>query len=341
MACLKPNHAYKSSLVSKTTGKNKVIVVDTDEAYKLIAKGVDVFPVRCGQCIGCRLDNAREWATKMMCEYQLHDESIFLTLTYDDEHLPEDGSLHPEHLSSFIKNLRRQIEYHQGDIKIRFYGCGEYGDQYSRPHFHVIIFGWRPSDGRRYSDKLYTSRFIEKIWKRGWCPYGNVTFESCAYVARYVTKKVTGKMADFYYDGLEPEFARMSRRPGIGKGFFEKYQSQLIRDDYIVVRDGIKVPLPRYFNKIFEEYYPSKYEEIKSQRNEQRERKFHADVYDNYDFVKYRKELNPDFDVTSFDSDKLRSLEQDFYEFHINPIKEEVLVGKQKLLKRGYENGDS
>ena len=338
MTCFKPYHAYKSSLVTKN-GKNKVIVVDKRDALELQKKGIDIFPVGCDQCTGCRLDKAREWATKMMCENFMHDDSIFLTLTYDDEHLPEDGSLHPEHLSAFIKNLRRQIEYHQDfKLKIKFYGAGEYGDNFQRPHYHVIIFGWKPFDGKKYSQKLMTSAFIEKIWKKGWCPYGKVTFESCAYVARYVCKKVTGKIAPFFYDGLQPEFARMSRRPGIGKSFFEKFQSQILRDDYIVVRDGIKVPLPKYFNKIFEEYYPSKYEDVKAQRIVRGELKRKHQIYNEYDFeTVVGNEL--DVDISSFDSNRLRALEDDFYEFHVLPVKEEVKKGKMELLKRGYENG--
>lgn len=340
MSCFHPNHAYRSSLVNPKTGNNRIVVLSQNEALEKISEGVEVFPIPCHQCIGCRLDNAREWATKMMCEKTLHDDSIFLTLTYDDEHLPDDGSLHPDHLSKFIKNLRRQIEYHYGDKKIRFYGCGEYGDNYNRPHYHVVIFGWKPPDGQRFNDKLYTSKFIEKIWKNGWCPYGNVTFESCAYVARYVTKKITGKLSEFYYDGIEPEFARMSRRPGIGRDFWEKYQSQMIRDDYLVIRDGVKVPLPRYFNKIFEEYYPEKYEEVKQQRIAAGESSFKKMIYDDYDFVEVRKKYFSDFDPSSYDSNKLRSLEQDFYEYHVCPIKEEVKNGKVELLKRGFENGE-
>lgn len=322
MTCFKPLHAYKTSLVNKDTGKQRLKFVTGDDIFKF-----DTFPVPCGQCIGCRLDKSRQWATRIALEKQMHDDSIFLTLTYDDEHLPEDGSLNKNEISKFMKNLRRQLDYYGYHKKIRFFGCGEYGDNYSRPHYHLIIFGWRPKDAKRYKGDLFTSQFIEKIWKNGWCPFGNVTFESAAYVARYVCKKITGDYAEYFYDGLEPEFVRMSRMPGIAREWLEKFQSDVLRDDVVIIRNGIKCKPPSYFDKIFEEYYPSHMEDVKKRRVEEGKKNLSKDVSER-GFI---------YDVNSKYS--LENLEREFYEFHVLPVKEEVQKSKYKMLKRGYEDG--
>ena len=131
-----------------------------------------------------------------------------MTLTYDDEHLPKTGSLVPEDLQKFLKKLRRFIEYHGSDKKIRFFACGEYGDNFCRPHYHAIIYNLDIPDLKRFStsfsgDTYYTSNTINSIWKNGYVIIGQVTFESCAYVARYVTKKITGEQAYEHYNGRE------------------------------------------------------------------------------------------------------------------------------------------
>jgi len=121
--------------------------------------------IPCRQCLSCRLNRSSEWQTRLIHEGKRHSSKIFLTLTYDNENLPEFGSLQTRHLQLFIKRLRKAI----APIKIRYYACGEYGDTTRRAHYHAIIYGWEPSDGRFHSssvsgDKLYVSSLLSQLW---------------------------------------------------------------------------------------------------------------------------------------------------------------------------------
>lgn len=203
----------------------------------------------CGQCIGCRIDRSREWAVRCLHEAKSHDENAFLTLTYNDENLPSDGSLHYEHFQLFMKRLR----YHVGPV--RFFMAGEYGDENQRPHYHALIFGYGFPDKKEWSKSpsgcmLYRSALLEKLWEYGLSSIGEVTRESAGYVARYCLKKVTGDLAEAHYKGRTPEFAHMSVKPGIGAEWFKKFKSDMLPCDYVVA-DGVKVPVPRYYEKLY------------------------------------------------------------------------------------------
>lgn len=209
---------------------------------------VDKFPFRqikipCGHCIGCRLDKSREWADRIMCELAYHDKACFITLTYDDKHLPDkrqfidnDGVIHDsthnplvkKHLQDFIKRLRDRFGYK----KVRYYAVGEYGEKNKRPHYHAIIFGVDFSDDRivnfiRDGYIHYTSKTLydesnpdHSVWKYGLCDIAEVSWNDAAYVARYTTKKQYGdanKVYEIY--NYEPEFSIMSLKPGIGKQY--------------------------------------------------------------------------------------------------------------------------
>lgn len=343
MTCFKPIHAWYSPDIKTKDGKKK-LVFSKDKKFN------NEISLPCGQCLGCRLEQSRQWATRISLENQMYDKSIFLTLTYDDKYIPyivdtDTGemlqTLRPEHLSSFIKNLRRQVEYHYPDQdKIRFFGCGEYGTHTERPHYHVIIFGFEPIDKKSYrttfnGDKLFTSEFLEKIWKKGFCPFGNVTFESAAYVARYVTKKITGEMADDYYNGRCPEFVRMSRRPGIGKEWLKKYKDDVYTNDFVVIRDGVKCKPPRYFDKIYEKWFPDDMERIKLLRTEEAENLVSDDLVSRGSDAFNSAKL--DFADRIYEKDFLKDLESYFYEYEVLPVKEEVQQAKFNKLKRPLE----
>ena len=221
----------------------------------------------CGQCAACRLEKSRSWAIRCELEKQMHDESCFITLTYDDEHLPRDLSLHKEDLTNFFKRLRKNEK-----IKFRYYACGEYGDTNFRPHFHIILYGWRPDDlvqvGMSGQFPLYSSEKIAKAWQfRGFNWIGEVTFESAAYVARYVMKKITGPAAEDHYAGRLPEYTVMSRRPGIGHDWLLKYDQDVYPNDFVVNRNGVKSKPPRFFDNLYAQLYgQGALEEIKSER---------------------------------------------------------------------------
>lgn len=327
MSCFKPLTGWYSKF--KNPSGKRSIVFNSREALDPYHS----LSIPCGQCIGCRLEKSRQWAIRCSLESQLYQNSYFLTLTYDDEHLPKSGSLVPDDLQKFLKRLRRYVEYHGSDEKIRFFACGEYGDNFLRPHYHAIIFNLDISDLKRFStsfsgDIYYTSETINQIWKNGYVIIGEVTFESCAYVARYVTKKMTGSQADFYYEGRQPEFVRMSRRPGIGSAWLDQYKSDVYPHDYIVIRDGIKVKPPKYFDKLFESIAPDEMSMIKSLRSVSGYESLLKDLKLR-DLPIYQRGNN---------YHSARDINQMTNEFFILPIKEAVQKAKFEQLKRGYES---
>lgn len=220
--------------------------------------------IPCGQCIGCRLERSRQWATRCLHEASLYEQNSFITLTYNDKNLPAEATLIKHHFQDFMKRLRKKYQ----PKKIRYYMCGEYGTDLNqikhigRPHYHACLFNHDFTDKQLYTVregvKLYTSETLSKIWGKGFVTVGDVTFESAAYCARYIMKKITGDMADNHYVKInyetgelyeiEPEYNDMSRRPGIGKPWFEKYKNDT-KKGFITVR-GKKTRLPRYYDQL-------------------------------------------------------------------------------------------
>lgn len=188
-----------------------------------IAPGLKAFP--CGSCLACRINRRRVWTHRLILEGMEHDQKSFITLTYDDKHLPKDGSLVPGDLRNFIKKLRRAHE----PERIRFFACGEYGDQTQRPHYHVIAFGSPPCSvlgncPRRDNNKCCSvGQRLRSIWQKGLVHVGEVSEDTAAYVAGYCIKKLGDCDADDnILQGRHPEFVRMSNRPGIGFSAVEK-----------------------------------------------------------------------------------------------------------------------
>lgn len=202
--------------------------------------------VPCGRCIGCRLERSRQWAIRCLHEAQLHTSNIFATLTYDDQHLPDNYSLRPRDFVLFMKRLRKA--HGEG---IRFFQCGEYGDKFGRPHHHALLFNCAFPDGKPLPTTgvpLYQSPELDSLWQQGRTTYGAVTFESAAYVARYSLKKVTGPTAAAHYNGRIPEYATMSRRPGIAHDWLTRFQTDVYPADAVTLRGGIKCRPPRYYD---------------------------------------------------------------------------------------------
>lgn len=233
----------------------------------------------CGKCVGCRLDHSSQWAHRLVHESKMHEQSCFITLTYEDQHLPPYGSLSKRDYQLFLKKLRQHLHKENG-IKIRYFLVGEYGDQTKRPHYHAIIFGWFPQDAKlkyknKQGDRLYSSETLTKIWGKGLADFGQVTYKSAAYCARYTLKKSGGKFPVGHYQRLdvetgeviqlEPEFAKMSTHPGIGKTFYEKFSGDIHNGDYSIV-EGRKHRPPRYYDKLLQLRSPERYEQIKTER---------------------------------------------------------------------------
>lgn len=268
----------------------------------------DYVQIKCGTCQGCRVDASREWANRLLLEKQYYpdDRVYFVTLTYDDDHVPvayypdpDTGLAHP----ALTLELRDLQLYHKRLRKrhvtpLRFFSCGEYGPETFRPHYHEIVFGLELNDLVPYAknelgDMTYTSNFLTSCWsvrnaptRHGsvtplsadpeyFCtPLGRVvvaqaTWNTFAYVARYTTKKFYGKQADFYKAfNLLPPFINMSRDPGIGKQWFIDHPD-VMDFEYINVptpTGGKKFHPPHYFDRLYDQEQPDRMEEIKQSR---------------------------------------------------------------------------
>ena len=217
----------------------------------------------CGKCKGCRLERSRQWAIRMSHESKLYEHNCFITLTYNNESVPTNYSVDVRHWQLFMKKLRKSLPQ-----KIRFFACGEYGDDNYRPHYHAIIFNHDFHDRiffkhNKQGDPIYISETLTNLWSMGNCTTQDVTFKSCGYVARYVTKKIgVYTDSDHYFrispmDGkpyhVRPEFAVMSRRPGIGTGYVEKFKSDFYPSGYVVVAGKRQSPPDFYVKQLSEE----------------------------------------------------------------------------------------
>lgn len=290
MPCFHPLSGYKARTVNPGTGKRSV-------TFRASEGFIDLpVTVACGRCIGCRLEDSRQWALRCVHEAQLHQDNCFITLTYDDEHLPFGGTLIKKHFQDFMKRLRRP--YAQ-DHKISYFHCGEYGElcrgcrrarrkctcvAYSagpgRPHYHALLFGhWFPDQlphsKNAAGDPLFTSATLQRLWPLGFSLVGALTFESAAYCARYVCKKITGDFAAEHYRitdpdtgevyNLRPEYVTMSLKPAIAKDWYGKFSSDVYPDDFVVIR-GQKMKPPKYYDRLHEKSSALDAQEVKKTR---------------------------------------------------------------------------
>lgn len=222
--------------------------------------------IPCGQCVECRLKRSREWAIRCVHEASLHADNCFLTLTYRDD--ARAVSLDYSDFQGFMKRLRARFP----KDRIGFFCCGEYGETNPltnaidggkyRGHFHAILFNFNFPDrvpvrmlGR--SD-LERSELLDSLWRHGSCKIGAVSFESAAYVARYAMKKVNGDLAKAVYTYITPdgeciervpEMLVMSKRPAIGRRWFEKFGKGVYASDSVISR-GVEMQPPRYYDKL-------------------------------------------------------------------------------------------
>lgn len=263
MPCFHPLTGWRSRQVNPS-GKRSLVFVRENGYVDLPV----VIP--CSQCIGCRLERSRQWAVRCVHEASLYEQNCFITLTYDNEHLPPNGTLVLEDFQKFMKRLRKRF-----GSGIRFFHCGEYGEKFSRPHYHACIFNFDFPDKELWSVRdgvpLYISEALSDLWSDcdpvnprplGFSTIGSVTFESAAYVARYITKKVIGDLASSHYEVVDsvsgevigsrkPEYTTMSRRPGIGGSWFDRFSSDVYPGDFVVLEDR-KFRPPKYYDRRFE-----------------------------------------------------------------------------------------
>lgn len=252
--------------------------------------------IPCGNCIGCRLDYSREWANRGYLESLKYKNNWFVTITYDEEHLPrpseyidkngisylddgtwEGGTLVPSHLTQFIKAVRKIFEREYNHTGIRFMACGEYGDKGMRPHYHIIFFNMPLPADDLYKPKIlnhemyYQSHIIERAWNKGISNVSEATWNTISYTARYITKKINGEGSDELYHSLgkEKEFMRVSRMPGIGEWYYKEHKDEIYSNDQIMIKNKTGVHYitpPNYFDRLYEAEEPEKFKKIQKKR---------------------------------------------------------------------------
>lgn len=228
------------------------------------SKEYATFQLPCGKCLDCRLEYARQWAIRCVHEAQMHEKSCFVTLTYSDENLKSPKLIYSD-FQKFMKRLRR--------LQNEPIGCfvtGEYGDQTKRPHYHALLFGYRPNDSEhKYTtergDRVYSSPTLSRTWSLGICEFGDITFHSAGYCARYAAKKLGhGRDGEHEYEPI----SKKSSKHAIGKKWLEKFWPDVFSYGYLVLPNGQKTAIPRYYEKWFRENHPEKFraylEKIKS-----------------------------------------------------------------------------
>lgn len=289
MPCYTPLQAYQTALGE---------VVFTERGNHDFVRSLTL---PCGQCIGCRLERSRQWAMRCVHEASLYENNAFITLTYDDDNLPASGSLTYPDFQLFMKRLRKHI----APTKVRFYMCGEYGDQTNRPHFHACLFNYDFPDKVHYKrtragSNIYTSNILANLWPFGLTSTADVTFESAAYCARYCMSKVTGRDAashyrryssdvdeihmdmqtgEIYSHELTPEFNHMSLKPGIGAPWLAKWKTDVYPHDYVVI-NGKEVKPPKYYDTKYAEEFPDQFERLQFLRESEARSNYHDNTDD-------------------------------------------------------------
>jgi len=226
----------------------------------------------CGQCILCRLEHARQWAVRITHEAQLWNQSSFITLTYDDEHLPSQGSLDYSHLQKFWKRLRKALG------PLRYYAVGEYGDETNRPHYHACIFGHAFTENRTIlrdtPTRLWTNELITSSWGMGHVSVGALTFQTAQYTASYVTKKLNNKRRYVTVnketgelEALVQPRAFMSLRPAIGRDWLDLHGLSVYDHDRVIINGRPQKPA-KYYDRWLEQIAPIKCKEIKDNRRQ-------------------------------------------------------------------------
>ena len=296
-----------------------------------LGRELESFIIPCGKCIGCRLDYSREWSDRCYLHSLTTSPNWFITLTYDDLNLPinefvdEDGatiyvnSLVKSHLSEFMKRLRSYYDYHFDIKEFSFYSCGEYGSRYSRPHYHLLLFGVPIPDLEVFTFKdgfvTYNSKIFSDCWKKGFVTVNEFSYETASYVARYCLKKQYGEDKLFYESkGLLPEFSLMSRNPGIGYDYFKLHKDEIFKLGYVPIKKSGGIyhsPIPKYYERCLEKEDPLLFASYKSSKK--------ADSFDRFVY---------NYHLSSSELPMLNQLE----------VSESVKLNQIKALRRQFES---
>ena len=301
MSCVKPlirlynpddreksGRVYSLARFSELSGKKL--------RYEDLMYNPKVMLIPCGQCIGCRIRQREDWTTRIELEARDYpkEQVWFVTLTYDDDHVPgmltrtgeimrkvqytwKPGESRPESVQILLyediqKFLKRLRKAYRG--KLRYFVAGEYGEQTARPHYHMILYGWEPTDLKNlykiHHNGYYTSEWLSNLWGMGQIQIAQAVPETYRYVAGYVTKKmyeIDGKKANAYYElGQTKPFACMSLKPGLGDHYYQEHKAEIWRQGYIQCTNGKQAQIPRYYEKQMEAENPERLWRIKQNR---------------------------------------------------------------------------
>lgn len=261
MACYHPLRAYRLEDGSVTFRDD-------------MRGGGDTLELPCGKCVGCLLERRRQWSIRIVHEASLWPFNCAVTLTYDDEHLPPCASLDYVDFQKFMRSLR-DWGRHRKLPPIRFFCCAEYGSHGARPHYHAVLFNFFFADREPSGKNLYRSRTLEELWRLGFSSVGDVTPQTAAYVAGYVTKKAEGSVLSRVHTVVDrctgelverrAEFCRMSNRPGIGAGWLERFGSDVYPHGKVVF-NGREVKPPKFYDRRFAEADPDSWAELQAMR---------------------------------------------------------------------------
>lgn len=284
----KSGRVYSLARFSQLSGKQL--------KYEDLMYNPKVMLIPCGQCIGCRIRQREDWTTRIELEARDYpkEQVWFITLTYDDDHVPgmivktgeimrkvqytwKPGEKRPESvqillyedIQKFLKRLRKAYK-----DKLRYFVAGEYGEQTARPHYHMILYGWKPTDLENlykiHHNGYYNSKWLADLWGMGQIQIAQAVPETYRYVAGYVTKKmyeIDGKKANAYYEiGQTKPFACMSLKPGLGDHYYQEHKKEIWRQGYIQCTNGKKAQIPRYYEKQMEAENPQRLWRIKQNR---------------------------------------------------------------------------
>lgn len=316
--CTRPIMAWYSNQKNPTTGK-KVVVFDSVKA----ANPQEGFEIPCGRCIGCRFEKSRQWAMRCVHEASMHNENCFLTLTFDDENLVKRENpytVDKEDFQKFMKRLRKITKqkigyYHCGEYgektqRPHYHACVfnyDFPDKQfaklsggHRLYVSEILNGTKLMQERfpHLRNRINTPEYhpkgtslegqrkkqIKGLWPYGVCLIGDVTFQSAAYTARYIMKKINGQKKDEVnpktglkpYERqnlqgeiveVEPEYVTMSKRPAIGRTWLEKYKKDMYPKDFVTV-NGKRMKPPKYYDRYMEEHEPFEMDYVKDKRKD-------------------------------------------------------------------------
>lgn len=303
MPCYHPVKAWRSKSGRLPNGKWPLVFIPENGMLE------EEVVIPCGKCVGCLSDRSKAWAVRCIHEASLYEKNCFITLTYDNDKIIEQcaikdknglikfpvmltlnkqdyvlfmkklRSFNERNAYGFVNGIGHYIKRNKGSIYdksrdgIRFFHCGEYGEMYGRPHHHACLFNFDFQDKEIRTIKngvgIYTSKKLEELWPYGYSTIGEVNYETAAYVAKYVLKKVQGKaQKQIEYCGREQEYITMSRKPGLAREWLEKFSSDVYNQDVIILKNSLKSRPPRYYDNIYETYNPTEMENIKCKRKE-------------------------------------------------------------------------